>query len=135
MPRALLTSVVLLIVTTLLAIQGAFAESRATVPDYRYTGVVENARGAPTHYIGTGDGIALVFFDAFAQGRKSERYRACIGRPGKAPVRCWNLTAAFGLGKLTFPGTLPRAVPTGALAAHWLVAGRTVATWPFFYLR
>jgi hypothetical protein len=133
--RPLLIVIVLLAATTLL-IQDGYAGRRVNVAGpNQYAGVVENARGAPAHYIGTGDGIALVFFDAFGQGRKSEPYRACIGRPGKAPVRCWNRTAAYGVGKISFPGTLPREIPTGALAARWLVAGRTVASWQFFYVR
>lgn len=128
--RALAVSVVLL------AAALSAGPSAAKVSDpYRYAGVVENGRGAPTHYIGTGDGISLSFFDALSQGRKAERYRVCVGRTRQAPARCWGRRATFGLDRLVFPGVLPRDVPAGRLVARWLVDGRTVATWSFFYVR
>jgi hypothetical protein len=101
---------------------------------YRYAGVVENRRGIPTHMITTGDGIVFYFFDSMSQGRTSEPYRLCVGRPGKAPARCWKKTARYGVGKVSFSFTLP-GVPLGDLTAGWLVAGRTVARWAFLYVR
>jgi len=132
--RTVLTFVVLVAAVPFVA-RDAFAGSREILPGYRYPGVVENARGAPTHYVGPGDGITLSFFDAFSQGRKSLRYTVCIGRPGRRASRCWARSASFGFGKLTFPTVLPGNVPLGSLTARWLVAGRTVALWPFFYAR
>jgi hypothetical protein len=102
---------------------------------YRYAGVVENGRSAPTHYIATGDGIGFYFFDAFSQGRQAESYRVCVGHPGKSPVRCWTRTATYGLGRLKFPATLPSDVPLGPLVARWFLGGRTVAAWTFLYAR
>lgn len=134
--HAPLTFVALLGATTLLAVTIAPAGARSNVPaHYRYAGVVENGRGIPAHYIATGDGFRFYFFDSLSQGRRSEAYGLCIGRPRKAPIRCWNRTANYGVGKLTFSFVLPRNVPLGALTARWLRAGRAVATWPFLYVR
>ena len=120
----------------LLVTVGASADTSSKVPArYRYAGVVENGRGAPTHYIAAGDGIRFRFFDALSQGRPSESYRLCVGPPRKASLRCWNRTAKFGLDELAFSFTLPRDVPLGALTARWLFAGRVVASWPFLYVR
>jgi hypothetical protein len=102
---------------------------------YRYAGVVADGRGIPMHYIRRGRGIVFYFSDALSQGRKSESYRLCVGRPGKTPDRCWSRTARYGVGKVTFSFTLPSDVPLGALTARWLVAGDAVAIWPFFYVQ
>jgi hypothetical protein len=120
---------------TMLAIQPASARLDANPPVYRYAGVVENARGIPTHYVRKGEGIVFYFFDAISQGRKSEPYQLCVGPPGKAASRCWKQTAKYGVGKLSFAFTLPEGVPLRELTARWLVGGRTVARWAFFYDR
>jgi hypothetical protein len=133
--RTLLILVALLTVTMLLASEAGSARVWADPLRYRYTGVVENGRGIPTHYITRGGGLVLYFFDALSQGRKSESYRLCVGRPSRAPAHCWNRRARYGVGKVTFSFTLPSGVPLGALTARWLVAGQTVASWPFFYVR
>src|SRR6266536_623359 len=104
-------------------------------PPYRYAGVVENGRGAPAHQITTGNGFRFLFFDALSQGRRSKRYKLCLGPPGKSPVRCWRRNARFGLGRLVYPGMLPSNVPFGVLAARWFVNGQIVATWQFYYVR
>jgi hypothetical protein len=125
--------VALLAVTILPAIQPASARAGVNAVDYRYAGVVENGRGIPTHLLRKGDGIVFHFFDSLSQGRKSVPYQLCVGPPGKAAARCWKQTARFGVGKLSFSFTLPAGVPLGELTARWLVAGRTVARWAFFY--
>jgi hypothetical protein len=116
-------------------IETASAALRADPLRYRYTGVAVSGRGVPTRYITRGGGIVFYFFDAFSQGRKSASYRLCISRTGKAEARCWNRTASYGVGKVTFSFALPDNVPLGELTARWLVDGRTVASWPFFYVR
>lgn len=116
-----------------LAAVAATAHEHSGLPDYRYAGVVETARGVPTHHIKKGEGIVFYFFDAFARGRKSETYRLCVARPGKTNVRCWKRTARYGVGKVTFSFVLPSGVPLGFLTARWLVAGQTVAIWQFYY--
>ena len=137
-PRAPLSVLLMLVAVfgvTMLAIQPASARPGATAPVYRYAGVVENARGIPTHYVRKGEGIVFYFFDAISQGRKSEPYQLCVGPPGKAASRCWKQTAKYGVGKLSFAFTLPDGVPLRELTARWLVGGRTVARWAFFYDR
>ena len=137
-PRAPLSVLLMLLAlfgVTMLAIQPASARLDANPPVYRYAGVVENARGIPTHYVRKGEGIVFYFFDAISQGRKSEPYQLCVGPPGKAASRCWKQTAKYGVGKLSFAFTLPDGVPLGDLTARWLVGGRTVARWAFFYDR
>jgi hypothetical protein len=115
---------------------GAASGAKSTDPfRYRYAGVVENGRGIPTHYVARGDGIAFSFFDSLSQGRKSHRYQLCIDHSGKGTPRCLNRTGRFGVGRIVFPFTLPSDVPLGELTARWLVAGRTVATWRFLYVR
>lgn len=131
----LLMFVALLAVAMLLAIQPASARLDANAPVYRYAGVVESGRGIPTHYVKKGEGIVFYFFDAISQGRKSEPYQLCVGPPGKAASRCWKQTAKYGVGKVNFSFTLPDGVPLGELTARWLVGGRTVARWAFFYDR
>jgi hypothetical protein len=129
------TLAVFLAVTMVLAIETASSAVRTDPLRYRYAGVVADGRGIPTHYVKRGGGIVFHFFDALSQGRKSESYRLCVGPPGKAPVRCWNRKARYGVGKVAFSFTLPSDIPLGALTARWLVAGRTVASWPFLYVR
>jgi hypothetical protein len=102
---------------------------------YRYAGVVENGRSAPAHYIATGEAFNFVFFDYEAQGLRRERYRLCLGRPARPPAKCWSRTARFGVGRLRLSFVLPRNLPLGLLTARWLVGGRRVAVWPFFYAR
>ena len=131
----LLTIVATLAVTISPAIETASGHVPQDPLRYRYTGVAMNGRGVPTRYITRGDGIVFYFFDAFSRGRKSARYRLCVGHPGKAPARCWSRTASYGVGKVTFSFVLPDGVPLGELTARWLVDGRTVASWPFFYVR
>ena len=134
-PLSVLSMLVALVGVTMLAIQPASARLDANAPVYRYAGVVENARGIPTHYVRKGEGIVFYFFDAISQGRKSEPYQLCVGPPGKAASRCWKQTAKYGVGKLSFAFTLPDGVPLRELTARWLVGGRTVARWAFFYDR
>ena len=131
----LLMLVALLAVAMLLAIQPASARLGANAPAYRYAGVVESGRGIPTRYVRKGEGIIFYFFDAMSQGRKSEPYQLCVGPRGKAASRCWKQTAKYGVGKVSFSFTLPHGVPLGELTARWLVGGRTVARWAFFYDR
>jgi hypothetical protein len=133
--RTHLTVVVSLAVTMLLTIATASAAVRADPLRYRYAGVVEDGRGVPTHYVKRGGGVIFYFFDALSQGRKSTSYRLCVGPPGKPPTRCWDRTARYGVGKVSFSFTLPSDIPLGALTARWLVAGRTVASWRFLYVR
>src|SRR6266536_6294609 len=116
-----------LAVTMLQAIQPASARVDANAPGYRYTGVVENGRGIPTHYLRRGEGVVFSFFDSFSLGQKSEPYQLCVGRPAKPHARCWKRTAKYGVGKVRFSFTLPPDVPLGDLTADWLVGGRTVA--------
>jgi hypothetical protein len=134
-PLSVLLMLVALFGVTMLAVQPASARLDANAPVYRYAGVVENARGIPTHYVRKGEGIVFYFFDAISQGRKSEPYQLCVGPPGKAASRCWKQTAKYGVGKLSFAFTLPDGVPLRELTARWLVGGRTVARWAFFYDR
>jgi hypothetical protein len=133
--RTHLTVVVSFAVTMLLLIATASAAVRADPLRYRYAGVVEDGRGVPTHYVKRGGGVIFYFFDALSQGRKSTSYRLCVGPPGKPPTRCWDRTARYGVGKVSFSFTLPSDIPLGALTARWLVAGRTVASWRFLYVR
>ena len=139
LPRTLLSVLLMLVallaVAMLLAIQPASARLDVTAPVYRYAGVVEAGRGIPTHYVKKGEGIIFYFFDAISQGRKSEPYQLCVGPPGKAASRCWKQKAKYGVGKLSFAFTLPDGVPLRELTARWLVGGRTVARWAFFYDR
>jgi hypothetical protein len=126
----------LLFLLASLAITTADASERANIPDrYRYTGVVEDGRGTPTHYAKAGEGFRFYFLDSLSLGRRSKPYTLCVGAPGKAPNRCWNLVAKFGVGKFSLSAILPKNVPRGPLTARWLLAGRSVATWPFFYAR
>jgi hypothetical protein len=127
--------VCLLAVTVLLTIESSSAGVSVDPSRYRYAGVVAEGRGIPTHYVRRGEGLVLYFFDALSLGRKSTPYRLCVGPSGKTPTRCWNRKARFGVGKVAFSFTLPSDVPLGALTAHWLVEGRTVAIWPFLYVR
>jgi len=125
-----------LLTPMLITVDVASADTEPNVSSrYRYAGVVENGRGIPTHYIAAGDGIRFHFFDALSQGRPSESYTLCIGRPRMTPVRCWHRTAKYGVGEVGFSFTLPSVVPLGALTARWLSDGRVVASWPFFYTR
>jgi hypothetical protein len=133
--RAASVLVLLLATAMVVAVTAAPGGGRSDVSRYQYAGVVENGRGAPAHQIATGEGFRFVFFDALSQGRPSERYRICLGPAGKDPVRCWSRTARFGLGRLAYPAMLPSNVRFGLLKARWLVNGRVVATWPFFYIR
>lgn len=66
---------------------------------------------------------------------RSTPYRLCVGRPGQKPRHCWSLRARYGFGRLNVPILLPADVAIGSLNARWLVRGRTVATWPFLYIR
>jgi hypothetical protein len=120
----------------LLAITTALAGDRAYVPDrYRYTGVVANGLGIPTHYAAAGEGFRFHFFDSLSRGRRSVPYTVCVGQPGKAPARCWSRVAKYGVGRFDLSATLPQNVPLGPLTARWLLAGSSVAIWPFFYGR
>jgi hypothetical protein len=134
-PLSVLLMLVALFGVTMLAVQPASARLDANAPVYRYAGVVENARGIPTHYVRKGEGIVFYFFDAISQGRKSEPYQLCVGPPGKATSRCCKQTAKYGVGKVSFSFTLPAGVPLGELTGRWLVGRRTVARWAFFYDR
>jgi hypothetical protein len=134
--RSLLRFLVLLTAAMALVVTIALAGERSNVPTrYRYAGVVENARGAPSHNIAMGDGFQFVFFDSLRQGLRSEPYRLCLGPAGKPAIQCWRRTARYGLGRVAFPATLPPKVAFGPLTARWLIGGRTVATWPFLYVR
>ena len=115
--------------------QVASAAGRAEPSRFRYAGVVADGRGIPTHYLTRGGGATFFFLDALSRGRKSTSYQLCIGPPAKAPVRCWNRTARYGVGKVAFSFTLPINVPLGELIAGWRVSDRTVASWRFLYVR
>jgi hypothetical protein len=132
--RSLSTLVASLATTVLLVVETASAAVSEDPLRYRYAGVVTDGRGIPMHYIRRGRGIVFYFSDALSQGRKSESYRVCVGRPGKTADHCWNRTARYGVGKVTFSFTLPSDVRLGPLVARWLIDGRAVATWPFFYV-
>jgi hypothetical protein len=121
----------------LLAIASALAGARAgeQTRSYRYTGVAENGRGAPTHLAWAGEGFAFSFYDALSRGRPSEPYKVCVGRSGKAPVKCWNRSARFGVGRLNLGQTLPSKVPFGELTVRWSLGGRPVARWVLLYAR
>ena len=134
-PLSVLLTVVALLAVAMSAVQAASARVSANAPNYRYAGVVETGRGIPTHYVRKGEGLIFYFFDAISQGRKSQPYQLCVGPPGKAASRCWKQTAKYGVGKVSFSFTLPDGVPLGDLTARWLVGGRTVARWAFFYDR
>lgn len=133
--HVLLSTVVVLVAAMLLTSQTAAAGERASPLDYRYAGVVETGAGIPARTITTGRAILFSFYDSFSQGRKEEPYQLCVGPPGKAPAICWKRTARYGVGKIGFSFVLPHSVPFGELTARWLVEGRTVARWPFFYQR
>jgi hypothetical protein len=133
--HVLASTVVVLVAGMLLTSQIAAAGERSSPLAYRYAGVVETGAGIPAHTITTGRGLLFYFYDSFSQGRTEELYQLCVGPPGKAATMCWKRTARYGVGKVGFSSTLPRSVPLGALTARWLVAGRTVARWPFFYQR
>ena len=133
--RSLLTFLVLLMAAMALVVTIALAARSGVPTRYRYAGVVENARGAPSHHIAMGDGFRFVFFDALSQGVRSKRYRLCLGPAGKAAVQCWRGTTRYGLGRVAFLVTLPAKFEPGALTARWLVGSRTVAAWPFLYVR
>jgi hypothetical protein len=139
LPRASLNVLLIVVATLAMAMSLAVAAVTASVGSeparYRYAGVVEDARGIPTHTITRGGGIVFSFFDALSQGRKSVPYQVCVGPPGKAAARCWKRTARYGVGKLSFSAVLPPDVPLGELTARWLVAGRPVALWAFLYAR
>jgi hypothetical protein len=127
--------VCLLAVTVLLTIESSSAGVSVDASRYRYAGVVAEGRGIPTHYVRRGEGFVFYFFDALSLGRKSTSYRLCVGPSGKRPIRCWDRKARYGVGKVAFSFTLPSDVRLGALTARWVVAGRTVANWPFLYVR
>jgi hypothetical protein len=133
-PGKYLPLVACLALSTALGIEAASPATGANPIRYRYTGVVENGRGIPTRYVARGDGVIFSFFDSFSQGRKSEPYRLCVGHSGRAPARCWNRTARYGVDTIVFTFTLPADVPVGELTARWLVRGRTVASWAFLYV-
>jgi hypothetical protein len=134
--RAFVTIALTITAALALAVTIAVGGGRSDVPaPYRYAGVVENGRRAPAHYIATGDGFRFYFFDALSQGRRSERYRVCVGPAGKAATRCWSRTARFGLGRVAFPVALPPNFQFGPLVARWFIGSRIVATWPFLYVR
>jgi hypothetical protein len=133
--RTRLPVVVFLAMTMMLAIEAASSAVRTDPFRYRYAGVVAEGRGIPTHYVRRGEGLVFYFFDALSLGRKSTPYRLCVGPSDTRPTRCWNREARYGVGKVAFSFTLPSDVPLGALTARWLVAGRTVASWPFLYVR
>jgi hypothetical protein len=128
---------VLVGVASLCAITSALAGARATdqPADYRYAGVVETGANIPTHLARAGQGFVFSFFDALSLGRRSEPYTVCIGPAGKAPVKCWNRSARFGVGKLVLGQTLPRKVPYGALTIRWSVQGHLVAKWRLLHVR
>jgi hypothetical protein len=121
----------------LFAIASALAGARASerVSDYRYTGAVENGLGIPIHFGRAGEGFAFTFFDALSRGRPSEPYKVCVGRPGKAPAKCWKRSARFGVGKLNLGQALPQNVRFGELVVRWSVRGRSVAKWAILYAR
>jgi hypothetical protein len=102
--------------------------------NYRYTGTVEIGRGIPTHFARAGEGFAFSFYDALSLGVRSEPYTVCIGRAGKAALKCWKRSARFGVGKLSLGAALPQKVPFGALTVRWSVEGRTVAKWGLLYV-
>jgi hypothetical protein len=134
--RLFLAFSALLAVATAIVATIAFAGERSNVPTrFRYAGVVENARGAPSHHIAMGDGFRFVFFDSLSQGLRSTPYRLCLGPADKAAIQCWKRTARYGLGRVAFPATLPSKVALGPLTARWLIGSRTVATWPFLHVR
>jgi hypothetical protein len=135
-PRAILVFALLLMAALVLAVKIATGGQRSrAVGSYRYAGVIENGRGAPAHYLAIGDGFHLLFFDALSQGRRSERYRVCLGRPGKPALRCWRRTARYGLDRLILGDRLPPEVSYGAVTARWVIGDRIVTTWPFLYVR
>ena len=123
------------LVIMLLVGQVASAAGRAEPSRFRYAGVVADGRGIPTHYLTRGGGAVFYFFDALSRGRKSTSYQLCIGPPAKAPVRCWNRRARYGVGRVAFSFTLPINVPLGELIALWRVRDRAVASWRFLYVR
>jgi hypothetical protein len=130
----LLRVLALLILTMSIAIGSAAGGPRVSVP-YQYAGVVENGRGAPSHYLESGDRLRFSFFDWLSKGRRSEPYQLCLGRAKGASLRCWNLSARYGMGTLALTKLPPNVPFSTLLSARWLVGGRTVATWPFYYVR
>jgi hypothetical protein len=134
--RAILVLAVLFVAALVLAVAVAIGGDRSgALASYRYAGVMENGRGAPAHYLAIGDGFRLLFFDALSQGRRSERYKVCLGPPGKPAVRCWQRTARYGVGRVILGDRLPLQVSYGALMARWSIGDRIVTTWPFLYVR
>jgi hypothetical protein len=134
--RSTLVLAVLLMAALVLAVKVAIGGERSSgVASYRYAGVIQNGRGAPAHYLAIGDGFRLLFFDALSQGRRSQRYRVCLGPPGKPAVRCWRRTARYGLSRVILGDRLPPEVSYGAVTARWWIGDRIVTTWPFLYVR
>lgn len=134
--RAILALAVLFMAALVLAVTVAIGGDRpSVVASYRFAGVMENGRGAPTHYAAIGDGFRLLFFDALSQGRRSEGYKVCLGPPGKPAVRCWRRTLRYGLSRVILGDRLPREVAYGAVTARWMIGDRIVTAWPFLYVR
>jgi hypothetical protein len=132
MLKVLAGSAALFAIAIASALAGGSAKKQTI--DYRYTGAVEIGRGIPSHYARAGEGFAFSFYDALRLGVKSEPYRVCIGRAGKASLKCWKQSARFGVGKVSLGATLPPEVPLGALTVRWSVEGRTVAKWGLLYV-
>ena len=134
--RGVLLLALSLMSATLVAVTTALGGEQSGIASrYRYAGVIENGRGAPSHRLAIGDGFRFLFFDALSQGRRSERYKVCLGRPGKPAVRCWRRTARYGLDRVFVGAALPPEVSYGQITARWLIGNRPVTTWTFLYVR
>jgi hypothetical protein len=134
--RGALLLAVSLVTASLFAVASAVGGGGSDFARFRYAGVVENGRGAPAHQIASGDVFRLVFFDVLSQGRRSERYRVCLGAAGKSNIRCWNRMARYGLSRFALSRALLPQVPLGGpVTARWLIGGRVVAAWSFLYVR
>lgn len=107
--------------------------SIAYPPKYRYTGVVGPIAGGASHAIEEGGGLKFSFADKNRTNAPS--YRLCLSKKGSgSPFRCWDRPQArsyfdrFQVGNI-YPS------PYGPLVAKWIVGGRVVARWEFFYSR
>jgi hypothetical protein len=134
--RGVLFLAVSLVTALVVAVAAAVGGGGSDFARFRYAGVVQNGRGAPAHQIASADVFRLVFFDVLSQGRRSERYRVCLGTAGKPKIRCWNRTARYGLSRFAVSRALLPQVPLGGpVTARWLIGGRVVAAWSFLYVR
>jgi hypothetical protein len=107
------------------ALAGALAAGAANARTTRFHAYVGGAATGAGHSFFVGDGVRLVFVDAFRSGTE---YRVCWTRG--AGRRCWARTSA----RRGHPSTIFTAAPSsvGTYRTTWYVAGRPMASWTFY---